>query len=471
MIQSSRLFCRGRDASVVTSENASRGKAARTDVMKEARLFFPESRSPCPQRLILSFGSGHRYPRGENPIHPPLTPTRARRRPSRDSMRSDPTPLGARRGAYLLARGASKSSLVARGALPISLTRRVSRPPPARNRARVEASIPCIGARVSRGSPAPRARTTRAVTTPIAAPATPAQPTTDRRSSPIQSIRSNHELRPDPRTPRRQNAGLHARERGGSRGGDYEEQVIEISTNRLYVHNLSWRVPWQDLSRRPLPPSRRGCAHQDPHRGTGPLRPTRDRDCSASRSRWPPSTRPRARRRDALGHQPRDGRTHIPKIAKIAPTAAAAPAALAAPTPGRGGNPASPDDICNKCGGRGPPGRDCPSQVSVAPPAPPRGRAVRFRDDHERREAPKRARGSPGPDDKCSDGAARWVTGPGTARCPATRTRRFARGPPASPSRMTSARSAGRRATGGGLPQRRRLRPGPRRRQGCRRGR
>ena len=35
--------------------------------------------------------------------------------------------------------------------------------------------------------------------------------------------------------------------RGGSRGGDYEEEVIEISTNRLYVHNLSWRVSWQDL--------------------------------------------------------------------------------------------------------------------------------------------------------------------------------------------------------------------------------
>jgi hypothetical protein len=45
---------------------------------------------------------------------------------------------------------------------------------------------------------------------------------------------------------------------GGDRGGggrnngrDYEEEVIEISTNRLYVHNLSWRVTWQDLKAGP----------------------------------------------------------------------------------------------------------------------------------------------------------------------------------------------------------------------------
>ena len=39
----------------------------------------------------------------------------------------------------------------------------------------------------------------------------------------------------------------HPYSRGGDRRGDYEEEVIEISTNRLYVHNLSWRVSWQDL--------------------------------------------------------------------------------------------------------------------------------------------------------------------------------------------------------------------------------
>ena len=33
----------------------------------------------------------------------------------------------------------------------------------------------------------------------------------------------------------------------GDRRDDYDEEVIEISTNRLYVHNLSWRVSWQDL--------------------------------------------------------------------------------------------------------------------------------------------------------------------------------------------------------------------------------
>ena len=50
---------------------------------------------------------------------------------------------------------------------------------------------------------------------------------------------------------RRGGSGRHdpygRNDRGGSRGGDYEEEVIEISTNRLYVHNLSWRVSWQDL--------------------------------------------------------------------------------------------------------------------------------------------------------------------------------------------------------------------------------
>ena len=39
----------------------------------------------------------------------------------------------------------------------------------------------------------------------------------------------------------------HPYSRGSDRRGDYEEEVIEISTNRLYVHNLSWRVSWQDL--------------------------------------------------------------------------------------------------------------------------------------------------------------------------------------------------------------------------------
>ena len=41
---------------------------------------------------------------------------------------------------------------------------------------------------------------------------------------------------------------------GGGRGGrkrefpaDLDIEVIEVSSNRLYVHNLAWRVSWQDL--------------------------------------------------------------------------------------------------------------------------------------------------------------------------------------------------------------------------------
>ena len=43
---------------------------------------------------------------------------------------------------------------------------------------------------------------------------------------------------------------------GGGRGSrkrevqdqaDLDTQVIEVSSNRLYVHNLAWRVSWQDL--------------------------------------------------------------------------------------------------------------------------------------------------------------------------------------------------------------------------------
>ena len=41
---------------------------------------------------------------------------------------------------------------------------------------------------------------------------------------------------------------------GGGRGGrkrefpaDLDIEVIEVSSKRLYVHNLAWRVSWQDL--------------------------------------------------------------------------------------------------------------------------------------------------------------------------------------------------------------------------------
>ena len=185
--------------------------------------------------------------------------------------------------------------------------------------------------------------------------------------------------------------------RGGSRGGDYEEEVIEISTNRLYVHNLSWRVSWQDL--------------KDHFRQAGEVVHTkilteggpggRSKGCGIVEMA---SIDEAARAVEMLSDTNLDGRNIlIREDREDRANGGGGGGGYDRPGPGgRGGTPARPDDICNKCGGRGHWAGDCPSQVSVG-----RGRAAprsreRFRDDHDRREKPKRERREPGPDDKCN---------------------------------------------------------------------
>jgi arginine/serine-rich splicing factor 4/5/6 len=41
--------------------------------------------------------------------------------------------------------------------------------------------------------------------------------------------------------------GRWSRKREFQDQADLDTQVIEVSSNRLYVHNLAWRVSWQDL--------------------------------------------------------------------------------------------------------------------------------------------------------------------------------------------------------------------------------
>ena len=207
---------------------------------------------------------------------------------------------------------------------------------------------------------------------------------------------------------RRGGSGRHdpygRNDRGGSRGGDYEEEVIEISTNRLYVHNLSWRVSWQDL--------------KDHFRQAGDVVHTkilteggpggRSKGCGIVEM----STIDEAARAvEMLSDTNLDGRNILIREDRE-DSANGGGGGFRDRDDRRGppsrGNPASSDDKCNKCGGVGHWARECPSAVGLGRgrndrnDRGPRERGGKFRDEHDRRDRPKRERREPGPDDKCN---------------------------------------------------------------------
>lgn len=212
---------------------------------------------------------------------------------------------------------------------------------------------------------------------------------------------------------RRGGSGRHdpygRNDRGGSRGGDYEEEVIEISTNRLYVHNLSWRVSWQDL--------------KDHFRQAGDVVHTkilteggpggRSKGCGIVEM----STIDEAARAvEMLSDTNLDGRNILIREDREDSANGGGGGGFRDRDDRRGppsrGNPASSDDKCNKCGGVGHWARECPSAVGLGRgrndrsdrdrDRGPRERGGKFRDEHDRRDRPKRERREPGPDDKCN---------------------------------------------------------------------
>ena len=161
---------------------------------------------------------------------------------------------------------------------------------------------------------------------------------------------------------RRGGSGRHdpygRNDRGGSRGGDYEEEVIEISTNRLYVHNLSWRVSWQDL--------------KDHFRQAGDVVHTkilteggpggRSKGCGIVEM----STIDEAARAvEMLSDTNLDGRNILIREDREDSANGGGGGGFRDRDDRRGppsrGNPASSDDKCNKCGALGHWARDCPS--------------------------------------------------------------------------------------------------------------
>ena len=210
---------------------------------------------------------------------------------------------------------------------------------------------------------------------------------------------------------RRGGSGRHdpygRNDRGGSRGGDYEEEVIEISTNRLYVHNLSWRVSWQDL--------------KDHFRQAGDVVHTkilteggpggRSKGCGIVEM----STIDEAARAvEMLSDTNLDGRNILIREDREESANGGGGGGFRDRDDRRGppsrGNPASSDDKCNKCGGVGHWARERPSAVGLGRgrndrndrDRGPRERGGKFRDEHDRRDRPKRERREPGPDDKCN---------------------------------------------------------------------
>jgi hypothetical protein len=182
---------------------------------------------------------------------------------------------------------------------------------------------------------------------------------------------------------------------------DYEEEVIEISTNRLYVHNLSWRVSWQDLKDHfrqagevihakimtEGPGGRsKGCGIVEMgtvDEAANAIEMLNDTDLNGR------NILIREDREDNGGRGGGGGGGGFRSDRGFA---------------GRGGGPGD-GDRCNKCGGIGHWARDCPSRIDVG-----RGSGGgRFRSDHddrgrdhrgERRERPPRR--EPGADDTCN---------------------------------------------------------------------
>lgn len=182
--------------------------------------------------------------------------------------------------------------------------------------------------------------------------------------------------------------------RGGSRGGDYEEEVIEISTNRLYVHNLSWRVSWQDL--------------KDHFRQAGDVIHTkiltegpggRSKGCGIVEMDTVDSA---ANAIEMLNDTDLHGRNILIREdredngGRHGFGGGGGGGFRDRAPPARGGP--SGHDRCNKCGGVGHWARDCPSVVDIGRGGgfgrgpPPRDRPAR---------EPRQAR-QPGADDKCN---------------------------------------------------------------------
>ena len=218
---------------------------------------------------------------------------------------------------------------------------------------------------------------------------------------------------------RRGGSGRHdpygRNDRGGSRGGDYEEEVIEISTNRLYVHNLSWRVSWQDLKDHfrqagevihakimtEGPGGRsKGCGIVEMgtvDEAANAIEMLNDTDLNGRNILIREDREDNGGRGGGGGGGfggDRDRGFRSDRDRGFA---------------GRGGGP-SDGDRCNKCGGIGHWARDCPSRIDVGRGG---GGGGRYRSDHddrfdrgrdfsrgERRERPPRR--EPGADDVCN---------------------------------------------------------------------
>jgi hypothetical protein len=182
--------------------------------------------------------------------------------------------------------------------------------------------------------------------------------------------------------------------RGGGGGrGDYEEEVIEISTNRLYVHNLSWRVSWQDLKdhfRQAGDVIHAKIMTEGPggrSKGCGIVEMDTV-DSAANAIEMLNDTNLSGRniliREDREDNGGRGGGGYVAPRDR-------------GPPPGRGGGPGA-GDRCNKCGGVGHWARDCPSVVDIGRGGggfSSRDRPVRVaREPREKKQA--------GPDDKCN---------------------------------------------------------------------
>ena len=228
-------------------------------------------------------------------------------------------------------------------------------------------------------------------------------------------------------------------DRGGRRD-DNQEEVIEISSNRLYVHNLSWRVSWQDLKDHfrqagevihtkiltEGPGGRsKGCGIVEMDTvdaAANAVEMLNDTDLQGRNILIREDREDNGGRGDR-GDRPDRGDRGDDRPGTFRSDDRRGPP-VRNPAPGGGGR-----DTCNKCGGVGHWARDCPSVIDIGRG----GGGGRYddrrggRDDHDRRAPPARApprrepregrsrepreRKAPGPDDKCNrcGGGGHWA--------------------------------------------------------------